>query len=71
MITISKDEAERARLMSEWKHEMDLQSKMVQAKREGRRQEKSEIAAKMKKRGTPIDQIAEDTGLSADEIAVL
>jgi predicted transposase YdaD len=36
-------------------------------RQEGRR----EIAVRMKKRGTPIDQIAEDTGLSAEDIAAL
>jgi predicted transposase/invertase (TIGR01784 family) len=38
------------------------------AKWEGRREEKLEIASKMKKRGLPIDQIAEDTGLSVREL---
>jgi predicted transposase/invertase (TIGR01784 family) len=33
--TVSKDEAERARLLSEYKFEVDNQSKMVQAKRVG------------------------------------
>jgi predicted transposase/invertase (TIGR01784 family) len=33
--TISKDEVERARLMSEYKYEVDHQSKMVQARRVG------------------------------------
>ncbi|MDR1128647.1 MAG: hypothetical protein LBL20_04975 [Treponema sp.] len=70
-MTISKDEAERARLMSEWKYVVDTQSKVVQAKREGRQERDREIAAKMKKRGAPIDQIAEDTGLSAGDIAKL
>jgi hypothetical protein len=34
LITISKDEVERAWLMSEWKYEVDTQNKVVQAKRE-------------------------------------
>jgi predicted transposase/invertase (TIGR01784 family) len=67
LITISKDEIERARLMSEYKYIVDTQSKVVQAKRE----EQRKIAAKMKKRGTPVDQIAEDTGLSREDIAKL
>jgi predicted transposase/invertase (TIGR01784 family) len=71
LIRIRKDEAERARLMSEWKYEVDTQSKVVQAKREGRREEKMEIAARMKRRGVPIDRIVEDTGLSVEEIAAL
>jgi hypothetical protein len=35
LMTISKDEAERARLMSEYKYQMDMQSKLVHAKRVG------------------------------------
>jgi predicted transposase/invertase (TIGR01784 family) len=34
-------------------------------------QEKLEIARKMKARGTPLDQIAEDFGLPSEEIALL
>ncbi|MDR3146980.1 MAG: Rpn family recombination-promoting nuclease/putative transposase [Treponema sp.] len=67
LVTISKDEVERARLVSEFKYEMDMQSKVTQAKRDGIQ----EVARKMKKRGLPIDQITEDTGLSPEEIATL
>ena len=35
MLRISKDEVERARLMSEYKYELDTQSKLVHVKREG------------------------------------
>jgi predicted transposase/invertase (TIGR01784 family) len=57
----------------------DLASGLNHAKREGlqegikRGMEKGrfEIAAKMKKRGAPIDQIAEDTGLSVKAITEL
>ena len=35
LISISKDEVERARLMSEYKYQLDLQSKMVHARRQG------------------------------------
>ena len=35
LISISKDEVERARLMSEYKYQLDTQSKLVHAKREG------------------------------------
>jgi predicted transposase/invertase (TIGR01784 family) len=41
------------------------------AKQEGRREEKLGIAQKMKNRGLPLDQIAEDTGLSIEEITQL
>jgi hypothetical protein len=33
-MTISKDEVERARLVSEYKYQLDTQSKLVHAKRE-------------------------------------
>ena len=35
LMSISKDEAERARLMSEYKYQMDMQNKLVHAKRMG------------------------------------
>jgi predicted transposase/invertase (TIGR01784 family) len=75
LITISKDEMERARLMSEWKYVVDTQSKVVQAKQEGRRegqQEKTvEIARNFKKLGIPVEQIIQGTGLSVEDIAKL
>ena len=37
MMTICRDDAERARLLSEYKYEVDLQSKVVNAKRTGER----------------------------------
>jgi predicted transposase/invertase (TIGR01784 family) len=43
LLRISRDEAERARLLSEYKYAVDTQSKVVQAKREGRQEEKAEI----------------------------
>jgi hypothetical protein len=36
LMSISRDEAERARLMSEFKYQMDTQSKIGYARREGR-----------------------------------
>jgi predicted transposase/invertase (TIGR01784 family) len=38
---------------------------------QGEARKSAEIARNMKKRGRPVDQIAEDTGLSAEEIAKL
>ena len=38
LMTISKDEIEQARLMSELKYELDTQSKLVHAKQEGRQE---------------------------------
>jgi len=40
LLTISRDEVERARLESEYKYEVDMQSKLVHAKREGRKEER-------------------------------
>jgi predicted transposase/invertase (TIGR01784 family) len=42
-----------------------------EGKLEGKLEEKLELASKLKRRGVPVDQIAEDTGLSAGEIAKL
>ena len=64
---MSKDEVERARLMSEYKYELDTQSKMVQAKREARK----EVAGNLKSSGIPARQIALWTGLSIEDIANL
>jgi predicted transposase/invertase (TIGR01784 family) len=67
-MTISKDEVERARLVSEYKYQLDTQSKLVHAKREGRQEEKLEIARNFKAFGAPIEQIAQATGLTEQQI---
>jgi predicted transposase/invertase (TIGR01784 family) len=46
----------------------DWTSGINHAREEGREEGKREIAAKMKKRGVPVGQIAEDTGFSLEEI---
>jgi predicted transposase YdaD len=71
LITISKDEVERARLMSEWKYVVDTQSKVVQAKREGRQEKTVEIARNAKQLGVPVEQIVHFTGLSTEDITKL
>ncbi|MDR1317649.1 MAG: Rpn family recombination-promoting nuclease/putative transposase [Spirochaetales bacterium] len=75
LASISRDEVERARLMSEYKYVVDTQSKVVDARREGRqegRQEgKLEVAKTLKTLGDPLEKIARVTGLSPDEIAGL
>ncbi|MCL2068052.1 MAG: hypothetical protein FWG99_11400 [Treponema sp.] len=38
LMSISKDEVERARLMSEYKYELDIQSKLVTAERKGKQE---------------------------------
>jgi predicted transposase/invertase (TIGR01784 family) len=77
--TISKDEAERARLMSEYKFETDHQSKMVQAQQRGEaigekrgaKQREFEIARNAIRDGLSVDAIQRITGLSLDEIGRL
>jgi predicted transposase/invertase (TIGR01784 family) len=87
LMSISKDEVERARLVSEYKYQLDMQSKLVHAKREGRqeglqkglqdgkrqgRQEgKLEIAKALKDIGDPVEKIIRLTGLTPEEIAAL
>jgi predicted transposase/invertase (TIGR01784 family) len=75
LMSISKDEVERARLMSEYKYVVDTQSKVVQAKREGRKEgeqkKANEIAGNLKTLNIPQEQIQKATGLSPDEIAKL
>jgi predicted transposase/invertase (TIGR01784 family) len=50
---------------------LDTQSKVVQAKREGMQKGRQEVARNLKKLGIPVEQIAQGTGLSPDEIAAL
>ncbi|MHC6201864.1 hypothetical protein ACYULU_01565 [Breznakiellaceae bacterium SP9] len=75
LIRISRDEVERARLESEYKYALDLQSKVVRAKREGRQegwQNKAiAVAREMKADGMPVSKISTYTGLSPNEIARL
>jgi predicted transposase/invertase (TIGR01784 family) len=49
----------------------DWTSGINHARREGKLEGQQEIASKMKKRGVPIDQIAEDTGISVEDIGRL
>jgi hypothetical protein len=64
LMTITKDEVERARLVSEYKYELDTQSKLSYAKREGI----EEVARNFKTLGAPIGQIAQATGLTEQQI---
>jgi predicted transposase/invertase (TIGR01784 family) len=49
----------------------DWTSGLNHARREGIQEGIEKVAAQMKKRGAPIEQIAEDTGLSVEDIAAL
>jgi hypothetical protein len=66
-LSISKDENERAKLTSEYKFTVDLQSKLVDAKRAGIKQ----VAINMLKHNKPIDEVLEDTGLTREEVESL
>jgi predicted transposase/invertase (TIGR01784 family) len=63
LLSVSKDEIERARLLSEYKFEVDLQSDRVHAIKE--------IARKMKADRFTVEQIGKYSGLSPKEIAEL
>jgi predicted transposase/invertase (TIGR01784 family) len=87
LLTFSKDEVERARLMSEYKYVVDTQSKVVHARRigiqegiqqgiqQGMQQGAYDAAIKTakaaKKEGVNADLIVRLTGLSLDVIANL
>jgi len=51
LISISKDEIEQARLRSELKYELDLQSNMVYAKRQGLQEGREEGRKEGRKEG--------------------
>jgi len=67
LLTISRDEVERARLESEYKYEVDMQSKLVHAKRE----ERAEIARNALAEGASLDFIQKITGLNIETIQKL
>jgi predicted transposase/invertase (TIGR01784 family) len=79
LLTISKDENERALLLSRETYELDRQSHLVNAKHAGRREGLQEgmqqglweTAIAAKREGVGIDLIAKITGLSSEEIANL
>jgi predicted transposase/invertase (TIGR01784 family) len=56
LMTVSKDEIERARLESEFKYQLDLQSNLISAKREGI-QECSEYVLELIDKGLTIEEI--------------
>jgi predicted transposase/invertase (TIGR01784 family) len=68
LMTISKDEVERARLISEEKYVLDTQSKLTYAKREGERKGRMNIARNALAEGLPVDVIQKITGLDMETI---
>jgi len=64
LLTISKDEVERARLTSEYKYAVDLQSKVIDAKR----QAKLEAAERALMRGAKPEDVAYDQDLPLNKV---
>jgi predicted transposase/invertase (TIGR01784 family) len=64
---MSKDEANRMI----YEAQRDEYSRLRGARQEGREEEKLEIARNFKNLGVPVEQVAQATGLSPEEIAVL
>jgi len=71
LLTISKDERERARLTSEYKFAVDLQSREVDARRAGASDKSIEIARNAMDMGMDINTIIKLTGLTREEIESL
>jgi hypothetical protein len=68
LLTISKDEIERARLLSEYKYVVDTQSKVVQARREGYSQAKTEAQEHIRRRDQQISQRDQHINQMAEHI---
>jgi predicted transposase/invertase (TIGR01784 family) len=67
LLSVSKDEVERARLLSEYKFEVDLQSDRVHARREGIK----EVARNALAEGASLEFVRKITGLTEAEIGKL
>jgi predicted transposase/invertase (TIGR01784 family) len=68
---MSEDEANRMIYEARLKAQRDEYSRIQGALRKGRQERDREIARNFKNLGIPLEQIAQATGLSADEIAAL
>jgi predicted transposase YdaD len=79
LLTVSRDEAERAILDHEYKNALDMQSLLVDARREGEAEGEAKGEAKshqkllesariLKTYGDPIEKIIAVTGLTQKEI---
>jgi predicted transposase/invertase (TIGR01784 family) len=75
LMSISKDERERAIFRSRRIYQADLESNMITAEKigrnEGRNERSIEIARNLIRRNRPIDEIIDDTGLTRAEIEML
>ncbi len=68
-ITSSSEFREKERLREKARH--DEAQALYNARREGKQEEKYEIARKLMKRNRPVDEIVKDTGLMYEEIEQL
>ncbi len=71
LITITQEEREYARSITRLKNELDYQSGMINARREGERKKAAEIARSLKVLKISPDVIAQSTGLTPEEITRL
>jgi predicted transposase/invertase (TIGR01784 family) len=71
LLNISRDEEERARLMSEYKYQLDMQSKLVHATRQGRQEGHIEVAKNALAEGLPMEVISKITGIGIETIKTL
>ena len=71
LVTISKDEHERAKFLSRRKFEMEMTSNLLTAEAKGELNAKREIARNMKVEGMSFESIARITKLSASDIEEL
>jgi len=69
LLNISRDEVERARLMSEYKYQLDIQSKLVHAERQGMkkgekrgRKEGEQRIIDLWKSGKPLEEVIREYG---------
>jgi hypothetical protein len=65
---LNEDEAERMRAHDRWRFLMDQAALRRQSEAQGYAKGRGEVAKRLKNRGRPLSEIAEDTGL---DIAVI
>ena len=68
---VTEDELEYERRESRFRYQLQRNTELSVARNEGAAQEKREIAKNFKHAGIPIAVIAENTGLTAEEIEKL
>jgi hypothetical protein len=64
LLRLSRDEAELARLESEYKYQLDYQSGIAEGERIGLEKERRKIEAKLRARGFSAGEIADILGIS-------